>query len=46
MEIEEIVDFFTKGFTSGIIFANISILSGWGIRQLIILFKKIILGGI
>ena len=46
MEIEIISDFVRDGFLIGILFANISILSGWGIRQLIILFKKIILGGI
>ena len=43
MELEFIIDTFSKGFLSGLILANITILSGWGIRQLIIFFKKIIL---
>lgn len=42
---EEIINVFTKGFLSGLLFANVSILSGWGIRQLIIFFKNIINGG-
>lgn len=46
MEINEIMDIFIKGFGTGLLFANITILGGWGIRQLIIFFKKIILGGI
>lgn len=46
MEINEIIDIFSKGFLTGLLFANITILSGWGIRQLIIFFKKIIFGGI
>ena len=46
MEIKEISDFIKDGFSIGILFANITILSGWGIRQLIIFFKKIIFGGI
>ena len=46
MEIVDILNVICKGFVTGILFANITILTGWGIRQLIIFFKKIIYGGI
>lgn len=46
MEIVDILNVIGKGFVTGILFANITILTGWGIRQLIIFFKKIIYGGI
>lgn len=45
MEIEEILEIAFKGLLIGILFANTTILTGWGIRQLIIFFKKIIYGG-
>ena len=45
MEIQEIMDITFQGFLIGLLFANTTILSGWGIRQLIIFFKKIIYGG-
>lgn len=45
MEIQEIIDICTKGISIGFLFANVTILGGWSIRQLIIFFKKIILGG-
>lgn len=45
MEIQQIIDIAFKGFLIGLLFANTTILSGWGIRQLIIFFKKIIYGG-
>lgn len=46
MEIDAILNVALQGFLIGLLFANITILSGWGIRQLIIFFKKIIYGGI
>lgn len=45
MEIEEIIDICSKGISVGLLFANVTILGGWGIRQLIIFFKRIIYGG-
>lgn len=45
MEIQEIMDITFQGFLIGLLFANITILTGWGVRQLIIFFKKIIYGG-
>lgn len=45
MNIEQILNIVGKGFITGLIFANITILTGWGIRQLIIFFKNLIYGG-
>lgn len=42
MELNDILNLFLDGFILGLIFANITILSGWGIRQLIIFFKSLI----
>lgn len=42
MSMEEIKDIFVEGFGYGALFANLSILSGWGIRQLILFFKSLI----
>ena len=46
MEVNQILNIVGKGFITGLIFANITILFGWFIRQLIIFFKNLILGGI
>lgn len=41
--IDTIIHTASQGFLVGIVFSNITILSGWGIRQLMIFFKNIIL---
>lgn len=41
-DMETIMTFVGKGFVMGIIFSNVAILSGWGVRQLMIFFKNII----
>ena len=42
MNMEEIIEIFSEGFGYGVLLANVSILSGWGIRQLILFFKGLI----
>lgn len=42
MELDSCMLLLRDGFVTGLKFANISILSGWGIKQLIIFFKKLI----
>lgn len=41
---DEILEIFGKGFIIGILFSNITILVGWGVRQLMIFFKTMING--
>ena len=41
-EINYLMELIIRGFIVGIIFGNVTVLSGWGIKQLIIFFKSII----
>ena len=43
MTMEFILEVASKGLVAGIGIGSITILSGWGIRQLMIFFKNIIL---
>lgn len=42
---DEIISVFSSGVGKGILFANIVCLGGWAIRQLIIFFKNLVMGG-